>query len=289
VPTPTGYHHVEDVMGMAISIDVHDDVTGTPGLDEVITWLHHVDATFSPYRLDSAVSRLGLGELTLDEVDTEVAEVLIACERLRVETGGAFDAFSVPAPNGSHLDPSGYVKGWAVQRAADLLEAAGLRDLCINAGGDIVVRGGPRPDPAWRVGLRSPSDPNRVVAVIEATGGLAVATSATYERGAHIVDPRTGQPAGSGLASLTVLGADLGVVDAYATAAFVVGDGGLDWVADRPDVDGVAIDWEGHLQVTASCGAVPGGGRWRLLRPADLDMAPSRRGQEHGETRGRHP
>jgi len=270
VPTPTGYHHVEDVMGMAISIDVHDDVAGWPGLDEVIAWLHHVDATFSPYRLDSPISRLGLGEITLDDVTAEVADVLFTCERLRIDTGGAFDAFAVPAPNGSHLDPSGYVKGWAVQRAADLLEAAGLCDLCINAGGDIVVRGRPRPDPAWRIGLRSPSDPDSVAAVIEVTGDLAVATSATYERGAHIVDPRTGQPAGSGLASLTVTGTELGMVDAYATAGFVLGDAGLDWIADQPGLDGIAIGWDGGVRATAA---------WH-------DLA---RGEEHCEARGRQP
>jgi thiamine biosynthesis lipoprotein len=268
-PTATGYHHVEDVMGMAISIDVHDDVTGTPGLDEVVAWLHHVDATFSPYRLDSPISRLGLGAATLDDVDAEVADVLVACERLRVETNGTFDAFAVPAPNGTHLDPSGYVKGWAVQRAADLLAAARLRDLCINAGGDIVVRGRPRPDPAWRIGLRSPSDPHGVAAVIEATGDLAVATSATYERGAHIIDPRTGQTAGSELASLTVIGDDLGIADAYATAGFVLGDPGLAWIADQPEVEGIAIDWAGRVHATAPGGTGPRS-TWCLESPSGV-------------------
>src|SRR4051794_39152306 len=105
-------------MGMAVSVDVRDDVVGRPGLGAVVDWLHHVDATFSPYLDDSAITRLGRGEVALAEVTAEVREVLLRCEELRIATGGAFDALAVPAPNGTTLDPSGLVKGWAIERAA---------------------------------------------------------------------------------------------------------------------------------------------------------------------------
>ena len=246
----TGYHHVEHVMGMAVSIDVHDDVgADRPGLAEVVAWLHHVDATFSTWKEQSPMSRLGRGELGWSDLDDEVRDVLRTCEALRADSGGVFDAFAVPAPNGTTLDPSGYVKGWSVERAAQLLEAAGLRRFAVNAGGDIALRGAPTPDPAWRVGIRDPDDAHRIMAVLELVGPAAVATSATYERGAHIVDPRVGQPT-TGVGSATVVGPDLSLADAYATVLFVLEHDGLDWVAGHDGYEAMVIAKDGTMAAT---------------------------------------
>ena len=192
-------------MGMPVRVEGDLDVARAFG------WLRWVDATFSTYRATSDISRLDRGEAF--EPHPLVREVLARCEALRAETGGLFDVRA-----GGRLDPSGYVKGWAVERAA----AFGRGRFLIDAGGDIVLRG------AWRVGIRHPYEPGRLAAAI-AVSDCAVATSGTYERGPHIVDPRTGRPA-TGLASVTVIGRDLGTADAYATAAFVAGDPG--WTAD---------------------------------------------------------
>lgn len=241
-----GYHHVEHVMGMAVSIDVHDDVSGRPGLAEVLAWLHHVDQTFSTYLDTSEITRLGRGELTVAGASNEVVAILERCEQLRAETGGIFDAFAVPAPNGTMLDPSGLVKGWSIEEGAHLLEAHGLSNFCINAGGDVVVRGRPCPDPNWRIGIRHPDDPSRMAAVVEAGVPLAVATSATYERGAHIIDPRTGQPA-TEIASATVVGSDLTLTDAYATVLFILATDGLDWMDNIDGYDAMVIDHDGRV------------------------------------------
>ena len=254
-----GYQHVEHVMGMAVTIDVHDDCRDAgvdrPGLSEVIDWLHHVDATFSTYRLDSPISRLGRAEITLDDVSDEVIDVLVLCDRLVDETGGAFDAFSVPAPNGTMLDPSGVVKGWAIERAARILEEHGLGRFVVNAGGDIVVRGSKLSGEPWTVGIRHPERPDRLAVRLSVHGPLAVATSATYERGAHIVDPRTGRPT-SELASVTIVGPDLTDADAYATAVFVMGVDGLEWLADRPGYDGFVITRDDTTVATAGFDAL---------------------------------
>jgi thiamine biosynthesis lipoprotein len=236
-----GFHHVEHVMGMAVSIDVRDELASDrPGLDAVLEWLHHVDATFSTYRDDSPISRLGRAEITLDDVSDEVRDVLVLCDRLTDRTDGAFDAFSVPAPNGTMLDPSGVVKGWSIEQAARILEAHGLRDFLVNAGGDIAVRGRPAPGTDWTVGIRHPDDSHSLAAVLSVHGPLAVATSATYERGAHIIDPRTGQPT-TELASVTVVGPDLTEADAYATTVFVMGVEGLEWLTDVDGYDGFVV------------------------------------------------
>jgi thiamine biosynthesis lipoprotein len=229
-----GVSHVELVMGMAVSIDIRDEVARDV-LDEVVQWLHHVDNTFSTYKPESPISRFGTGDAGLDEMSDEIINVMELCEELYEDTDGAFDVFAVPAPNGSHFDPSGVVKGWSIERTADILERNGISNFCINAGGDIVIRGNPRPGEPWRVGIRHPDEPTKSAAVVAGAGRLAVATSATYERGAHIIDPSTGEPTAD-LASVTIVGPDLTYADAYATAVFVMGVEGLNWlVQQHPD------------------------------------------------------
>lgn len=252
----TGYHHVEHVMGTAVSFDVRDAVADRGGLAEAVAWLHHVDQTFSTYIHDSPISRLGRAEITLDDVDEEIVEVLLMCERLNDDTDGAFDAFSVPAPNGTTLDPSGLVKGWSIERAAQILDAHGHTDFTINAGGDVAIRGQAALGTPWSVGIRHPDDRELLATVLDVTGPAAVATSATYERGAHIIDPRTGQPTAD-LASVTIIGPDLTFVDAYATAVFVMGIDGLVWLAKHPGYEAMAITHDDTVLST------PGFATWR--------------------------
>jgi FAD:protein FMN transferase len=245
-------------MGMAVSIDVRDDVDPA-AVVEVVEWLHHVDDTYSTYKMDSPVSRFGLGELGVHELDREVRGVLALCESVREETGGAFDITAVPAPNGSWLDPSGLVKGWSIERAAALLEGHGAENFCINAGGDIALRGRPAPGGTWRIGIRHPADPMASAAVLALSGRAAIATSATYERGAHIMDPATGEPT-AGLASVTIVGDDLTFVDAYATAVFVMGVDGLEWLMERhPGLDGFVITHDGLTWATPGWAGRGGG------------------------------
>ncbi len=248
-PAPTGIHHVEQVMGMAVSIDIRTPGVQEDSLVEVVEWLHHVDDTFSTYKNESPISAMGRGELKLADATEEIREVLRACARLGAESGGVFDPFAVPAPNGTTFDPSGYVKGWAVERAAAILERNGCADLCINAGGDIALRGHPGPGAPWRIGIRHPEIDHQLALVVEGTGPLAIATSATYERGAHIIDPRSGQPTTS-LASATVVGPDLAVADGYATVVFILGHDGLDWLAERPGYEGYVVTHEDSTRWT---------------------------------------
>jgi thiamine biosynthesis lipoprotein len=229
-------------MGTVISFDVRDPGLPDAGLDEAIAWLTDVDARFSPYRPASLVSRLGRGELELDACPADVRLVLTRCEALRVETDGFFDIRGTGLRGG--FDPSGYVKGWAVEEAAHILEAAGARNYVINAGGDVIVRGSPEPGRSWIVGIRHPLEPDQVVARLAVRGSLersAVATSGLYERGGHIIDPHTGISPVE-LLSMTVAGPSLAVADAYATASFAMGRDGLSWLAGRPAYGGYAID-----------------------------------------------
>ncbi|MDX3456362.1 FAD:protein FMN transferase [Streptomyces sp. ME02-8801-2C] len=222
---------VEHIMGFPISLLIEDEKPPTGAADAVFAWLHEVDARFSPFKPDSEVSRLDRGELGYGELSADLTEVLGLCEEYRVATRGAFD---VRLP-GRGLDPCAMVKGWAVQRAADRLEAAGVRTYCLNAGGDVVAAGRP-----WRVGVRHPEHADQLCAVLELTDG-GVATSARYERGDHILDGRTGRPA-TGLLSLTVVAPTLTEADATATAAFAMGAEGIDWAAARKGCEVFAVD-----------------------------------------------
>lgn len=241
-------------MGIPVGIDVRDAGIDPGALDRAFDWLRWVDATFSTYRADSQISRLNAGTLALEEAATEVRAVLERCERLRDQTRGRFDVRAR-----GDIDPSGFVKGWAVETAAAMLVEAGARNLCLHAGGDVRVRGERAPGHPWRIGIQHPRERDRVAAVLSARD-LAVATSGAYERGAHVVDPRTGRPP-EGVLSVTVVGADLGTADAYATAAFAMGLEGPAWTADLRDYDALTILADGRVLST------PGMARLRVPTP----------------------
>ncbi|MGH2407354.1 MAG: FAD:protein FMN transferase [Candidatus Limnocylindrales bacterium] len=224
-------------MGTAVGIDVRDPLLPAPVLVAVFAALRDIEARFSTYRADSEISRLADGALAEASCSPDVRYVLALCDALARTSGGAFDARH--HRQDGRLDPSGLVKGWSIDEAALLIEAAGGRDYLINAGGDVLARGEAAPGRPWRVGLRHPERADRFAAVL-AVRDLAVATSGAYERGSHILDPRTGLPP-RGLRSMTVVGPSLGFADAYATAAFVMGLEGLAWVAERPGYDAYAI------------------------------------------------
>ena len=171
--------------------------------------------------------------------------VLDLCQFVNVQSGGAFD-ITVGAdprvearPGLGPIDPSGLVKGWALDHAADLLIAEGISNFTINAGGDVITRGRPAPGEVWRVGVQHPWSRHELAAVVGGTD-LAIATSGRYERGDHIIDPRSGRPA-AGFMSVTVVGDDLALADGYATAALVLGPEGMRWLAGLEGIEAMAI------------------------------------------------
>jgi thiamine biosynthesis lipoprotein len=235
-PAVPGIRRIEHVMGMPVIVDVRDDGIGDDALDELFAWLRIVDARFSTYRDDSEICRIDRGELPLDDAHPDVRAVLRRCEELSRETGGYFD---LRAGAEGRLDPSGLVKGWAVDGAAAILEAAGATSYAVNAGGDIRLRGGALPDDRWRVGIQHPLERDRIAAVVESRD-LAVATSGAYERGEHVLDPHTHRPP-TGVLSVTITGPDLATADAYATSAFAMGARGAQWTATLQGYEGMTI------------------------------------------------
>jgi FAD:protein FMN transferase len=242
--TMPGYVHVEHVMGTVVSLDVRDAAArAATAVGAAMEWLHDVDARFSTYRVDSEICRLDRGELRLAHASADVRDVLERCAELRDETRGLFDEGLA-----GRLDPSAFVKGWAAQGAADILSRCGLTDFCLNAGGDVVTRGGALPATDWRVGIQHPLDRAAIAARVRATD-LAIATTGTYERGAHVIHPHTGTPP-AGVLSVTVTGPDLGTADAFSTAAFALGLDGPAWTLGLKGYDALTILADGSVLST---------------------------------------
>jgi FAD:protein FMN transferase len=250
ISTFRGTQRVEYVMGMPIVVDVRDEHVGDGVLDAMFDWLRWVDATFSTYKDDSEISRLNRGELALADAHRDVLSVLDRCEQLRIATDGYFD---VRAASPDLVDPSGLVKGWAVDRAAALLDAAGLRNYAVNAAGDMRLRGRAVPELYWRVGIQHPLEPDQVAKVLDTTD-LAVATSGEYARGRHVFDPHTHLPP-SGILSVTITGPDLATADAFATAAFAMGaDRAMHWTARLQGYEAMTILADGRVLSTPGFG-----------------------------------
>jgi thiamine biosynthesis lipoprotein len=241
----------ERVMGTVAAVELYDPIPREELIDEVFGWLHEVDQRFSTFIEDSEVNRLHRGELRLCDCSRDLREVLERCADLWDLTDGYFDVYAL-----GRLDPSGYVKGWSVQVASERLTAAGAVNHFIEAGGDIQTRGRPGPGEEWQIGIRHPWERDKVGWVVHGTD-LAIATSGLYERGLHVINPRTGAPADQ-MQSVTVIGRDLGPADAYATAAVAMDRAGLAWLAGLKDyecavmlTDGTAYE-SPHLNETLS-------------------------------------
>jgi thiamine biosynthesis lipoprotein len=199
-----------------------------------------VRVIFSTYRGDSIINRLDRAELTVDQCPAEVAEVLELGREAEQASEGAFSIMLPTADGRRRLDPSGVVKGWAVQRASMFLAALEETDFCLSAGGDIVCHTALPDSAAWRIGIEDPHNPTRLIAMVPVRSG-AVATSGTAHRGDHLVDPRTGQPP-KAIASVTVIEASLTWADIDATAAYVHGPDAAGWLQTRP-IDSALIIW----------------------------------------------
>jgi thiamine biosynthesis lipoprotein len=243
-------------MGTVFSFDVRaQDPAAAAAVEEAVRWLHRVDELFSTYRPDSQMSRVARQEITVGECDPLVAEVLRLCDDAEKRSDGWFSARYA---GGTGLDPTGLVKGWAVECASQLLAAAGIADSCINGGGDVQLRGYPEPGRAWRVGISDPLRTGRLATVVEGAEELAVATSGTAERGCHVVDPYTGTSAGAELASVTVLARGLTEADAWATAAFAMGGAARAWLEELPGVEAFAVAADGRTWCTRGFGRFTG-------------------------------
>ena len=214
------------VWGTEIYIDASSSKLDESEINRVIAgveaFFFDVDDELSTFKDSSSVTRLRQNKIKIEDAPEIVQEVWRGCLKAKELSFGAFDPWTVEGG----LDPSGFVKGWAAEKAAEMLVAAGCDQVQVNAAGDIALRG----NEPWKIGIVNPDNKSEIIQVFEVTNEN-IATSGHYEKGAHIKDPHTGIIA-IGAKSGTVIGPDGGICDALATALMVDGKDAAQWIGN---------------------------------------------------------
>lgn len=231
------------LMGMPITVEIVDSTATQDDLEQVFALFVAVDSRFSTYQEDSEISRINRGELSPAGYSAEMRTILALGKQTRKETQGYFDI-----QHNGKIDPSGIVKGWAIQQAAQHLKKQGFHHFYIDAGGDIQVAGYNKGS-LWRVGIRNPFQRGENVKILELTD-RGIATSGTAIRGQHIYNPHEPDAPLLEIVNITVIGPDIYEADRFATAAFAMGREGIRFIACLAGFEGYMIDAQARATFT---------------------------------------
>jgi thiamine biosynthesis lipoprotein len=240
------------MMGMPITIEVVEPASDPKlharagsAIEAAFAYFNDIDHRFSTYKPESEIMQINRGELALADASPDMQLVFALSEQTRLETDGFFDI-----QRNGFIDPSGLVKGWAIQGAAEILHGWGFTNYYVEAGGDIQPAGHNAQGDPWRVGIRNPFNDREIIKVVQVeTEG--VATSGTYVRGNHIYNPKFKGPLETDIVSLTVIGPNIYEADRFATAAFAMGRAGIAFIDRLPGFEGYMIDKNGQAQYTS--------------------------------------
>lgn len=160
---------------------------------------------------------------------------------------------------GMQLDLGGVAKGYATDKAIEILKSKGIKSALVNAGGDVRVIGGKPDGTPWRIGVQAPRNPDGMIAKLAMTAWDTMETSGDYQRYitkdgvrySHILDPKTGrQP--RNLTSVTMVINNSGDGDILSTALFILGlDKGREALRQFPGVEAIFVDADGKVIPTA--------------------------------------
>lgn len=203
--------------------------------------VRRLDRLFSKFDPQSEIYRLN--HLTPDErleISADTSRILQESARLKKLTRGAFD-IRLGQKRGP-IDLGAIAKGYAVEVARRLLMKSGARSGIIDLRSSIAVFG-PK---VWKVGIQHPRDKKKLIGTVELKNGQSLATSGDYERGKHVIDPRTGKPAQE-CQSVTIIGEDAAEADALSTAVFVLGPREGMKLADKLNVRAIIVDKNGVI------------------------------------------
>ncbi len=232
------------LMGMPITLEIIDPHVTTKTFDLVYAYFKKVDDRYSTYKDTSEISRINRG---LDKRlwSREMKQVMVLCEQTKRETDGYFDI-----NHKGYLDPSGLVKGWAINKAADLLRQEGFRNFYVDAGGDIQACGHNDKSKSWRVGLRNPFNRQEIIKTVAVTN-KGVATSGTYIRGEHVYNPKVGYSPVNEIVAITVIGPNIYDADRFATAAFAMGSQGISFIESLDGFEAYSVDHSKRATMTS--------------------------------------
>lgn len=223
-------------MGMPITLEVIDSSATEALFDTVFGYFEYVDGKFSTYKEQSEISQINNHELGLEAASEDMKTIFELAEQTRLSTDGFFNIL-----HNGFFDPSGLVKGWAINNAANILSKKGFENFYVEAGGDIQVFGKNSQGQNWRVGIRNPFNIEEIVKILSVSG-CGIATSGTYIRGQHIYNPHNRDLPPAEIMSLTVIGPDIFEADRFATAAFAMGCEGINFIERLEGFEGYMID-----------------------------------------------
>jgi len=257
---PKPFEHIELAMGTGFSFrgrsPLSDGDTSIV-LNQACAILHEADRIFSLYKPESPLSRLARGETSVAECPPVVSEIWDACETWEKSTDGWFSAFT---PEHT-FDPSGLVKTWAANRAAEFVLERGITDFTLNAGGDVMISDGVSEAIDWRMGISKPvsiaAEDAGVLTVVDLhrTPFRAMATSGSAERGAHIWNPKaSGREPAKEFVQVSVIARDLVTADVWATAAFAEGERAIEHLNRIDDIEALFVYADGELAATNGFG-----------------------------------
>ena len=225
----------ELIMGMPITVEIVDAKAAALAIPDTFAYFKEIDERYSTYKSSSEISRINDG-LPEDRWSKEMKLVLRLCEQTKRETNGFFDIM-----RGGKRDPSGLVKGWAIEQAAERLRERGITNFCLEAGGDFQVSGANTRGKPWKIGIRNPFNRDEIIKVLTVSND-GVATSGTAIRGQHIYNPHAPADQIEDVKSLTVIGPNIYEADRFATAAFAMGKDGINFIESLDGFEAYMID-----------------------------------------------
>lgn len=231
------------IMGMPITLMTPHEPNSKEAFEKTFDFFQQVDQRYSPFITTSEVSQINLHKLKESDYSPEMIEILEIAQKTKVETNNYFDVW-----HNNSFDPSGIVKGWAIQKAAKIMHDY-TDDFYIEAGGDIQVHGISDKRAPWRIGIRNPFNRHENIAIIS-LNNYAVATSGTAIRGQHIYDPVSDKPLAD-IISLSVIAPKIIDADRMATAAFAMGKKGIAFIEKLNGYEGYMVSKDKRVTMTS--------------------------------------
>lgn len=221
-------------MSMPVTINVIDKNVTDEDINEVFAYFHYIDNKFSIYKKNSEISKINRGEIKEKDYSLEMKKILALSEKTKKETNGFFDINQ----NG-FLDPSGVVKGYAINEGANILQRKGYKNIYVEIAGDIQVFGKDKSNKDWKIGIQNPFNLKEIIKVVNLSN-KGIATSGTYQRGNHIYNLKKNINEND-FVSVTIIGPNVLEADRFATAIFAMGEAGLKFIVTLNEFEGYII------------------------------------------------
>lgn len=230
---------------MPVIIEVTDKQVQAKNFEEIFSYFDYIDKKFSPFKVDSELSKINRGELLKTQWSHDMKVIFNLCKKTNVETLGYFNI-----EKNKEFDPLGLVKGWAINNAGNILKKKGFKNYYVEVAGDIQVSGNNKDGQPWVIGIQNPFNLKQNVKVLSLKN-KGIATSGTYRRGLHIRNPFEPNKKIDEIISLTVIGPNVYEADRFATASFAMGRKGINFIENLKGFEGYMIDNKGLATMTS--------------------------------------